>query len=292
MATEKSLIVEISEVVLPVLRAGRYKLCIAKQLGDEDFNVIWQSIDNLFQFNEFRWQDSFQVFGQERFSPGAPTTTGPFFVDNRFGLICIGVNAMINGEYKPFYVATSQAILGRITLEPQETIKVFFNRVLTTSCMFNEVSGEFIDITLDYRKVDDHHIVYTDSMHWEEVLVSKRGTLKGEADADKHEEGAQLQVSPGPVKQTLIRYVVTFQPTIQPAIRMCSVLSAYLAQKFADLQPESFIWAADGGYVSFSRQRSIADPDLDAIKQALRDARDFKGNILLANETFSMTIAG
>eukprot|EP00898_Chlorokybus_atmophyticus_P007336 jgi/Chlat1/7603/Chrsp64S07095 len=337
----KSLTVAISDKMLDTLKDGGYRLCIAKKLGDKDFNVIWLGMDDLLNSNLFEWQDSFQVFGQESFTSGAlvrattdvqdiqpgmtcvltkdgnlmpqsgtPASTGPFYVDNQKGLICAGVNAMVNDEYKPFYVAKSPAILGRITLEPKETIMAFFDQVLTTSCMFEEVSGNYI--TLDYSEVGDYNVTYTDTMQWVisdpksgkllQILPTKRRTAFGEMDADEYAKMAVVAAGPhGPLNQQVdpasigvLVAVVQFTFPIQPVIR--AALSAYVARKVLAVNAETMTWSDDGRTMSFTVAVVREDPHA-AVEQALKDAQQnvtfgMKPNStkLPANTKFSVTV--
>ncbi|TFK34286.1 hypothetical protein BDQ12DRAFT_727063 [Crucibulum laeve] len=61
---------------------------------------------------------------------GAAQSTGHFSVINNYGKINIGVNARLSGEDLPVFV-TPLPIIGTTTLEPVDTIILWFSRMQT-----------------------------------------------------------------------------------------------------------------------------------------------------------------
>ena len=182
-ATEKTVNVEIASEDLTTLKDAGYKLCFAKKVGDNDFNVVWQSYDKYLGNNSFMWTPQYQLFGSNTFKDnitvkastntvtiglgetsildnagnlGQPKTGGPstaITMDNEYGTIHPGVNQLstgIDGKQisSPIYVATDPIVLGNTALTPVELVLVWFEQNVQTSTMFSTSRSNSIQIDL------------------------------------------------------------------------------------------------------------------------------------------------
>lgn len=182
-AVEKMVNVEIAEKDFATLKESGYKLCFAKKVGDNDFNVVWQSYNDYLASNEFSWTPQYQLFGTNKFNAGVkvkastnriniglgesstlnpsgwlqpPVTGGPttcFTMINEYGPIHPGVNQLctgLGGEQisSPIYVAPSQAVEGEVKLTPVEKVLVWFEQNIETSTMFSGSRSLSIEIDL------------------------------------------------------------------------------------------------------------------------------------------------
>ncbi|KAI0373502.1 hypothetical protein BV20DRAFT_740402 [Pilatotrama ljubarskyi] len=184
---EYNLNVTIDSNILPTLVDAHYKLCIAKKVNGA-YTVVWQGNNVLFS-NDFTWTANYQVFGTNKFTAGAlvqartesqtiysgqtalldkygimrPATggkdsSGKFAVQNEYGLINIGVNSLVNGEYTPSYVSPNPLVTGRTALQPIETVLVWFDTSVTTGTMMLHASSDAIEI--DFTSVPTHKLAY------------------------------------------------------------------------------------------------------------------------------------
>src|SRR3990167_2259821 len=182
-ATQKSVTIEIAADDLTLLKQSGYKLCFAKKVGNEAYNVVWQSYDKYLSNNGFSWTPQYQLFGSNTFqadvtvkvstnivtiglgqqsilSPegllGQAVTGGPdisITLDNEYGPIPPGINQLsvgIDGTQvsTPIYVATNQVVTGNIVLTPVEAILVWFEQNVQTSTMFSTSRSKAIEIDL------------------------------------------------------------------------------------------------------------------------------------------------
>eukprot|EP00898_Chlorokybus_atmophyticus_P007329 jgi/Chlat1/7598/Chrsp64S07093 len=186
---------------------------------------------------------------------------GLFYVDN---LTCIGVNAMVNNEYRPFYVLKNPANVGRIMLEPQE--------IMMTS---------------------SHLVAYTDAMRWTiidskpdkllQILPPKCShSLMGEVDVDKLAEMALAPVA-GPCRLGLVKMGDEF-----PEFLM-----------FSDLPIESIEFNPSSTTLKLQRKKDYkkafagGDGDEKAeVEKALQDAKNPANQTTgLQNENFTMKVS-
>lgn len=182
-ATNKSVVIQIAPEDLAVLKQSQYKLCFAKKVGNNDYNVVWQSYGAFLANNKFTWTPQYQLFGANSFNAGitvdastnvvtiglgetavldsngtlgAPSTGGPstaFTLDNEFGDIHPGVNQLstgIDGKAisTPIYVATNPVVTGLVELAPVEKVLVWFEQNVQTSTMFSTSRSKAIEIDL------------------------------------------------------------------------------------------------------------------------------------------------
>jgi len=152
------------------LKAGGYKLCICKRVGDKAYNVVWLSGKDFKAKNHFVWTESYAVFGSEDFKDGALAHTSTAVQNIKFGQTCLltknGVLEPPTGAVKPtghffvdndcltdMHIGVSQAIgndtskktpifmtdvftKGLTDLEPRVQLLVFFDKELETQMMF------------------------------------------------------------------------------------------------------------------------------------------------------------
>jgi len=174
-----SLTVTLDPKVEKKLKAGGYKLCVCKRVGDEAYNVVWSGKE--FQnSNFFVWTESYAVFGSEDFEDGALAHTSTAVQNIKFGQTCAltknGILEPPTGAVKPtghFYVdndcladmhiGVSQAlgndpnkktpifltdvvVKGITDLEPRVQLLVFFDKKLETQMMFARAVTRTTDI--------------------------------------------------------------------------------------------------------------------------------------------------
>ncbi|KAI0816040.1 hypothetical protein BC628DRAFT_1506875 [Trametes gibbosa] len=144
---------------------------------------------NVLPNNEFSWSSKYQVFGSVAFKSGAlvrATTniqnissgqvavldgfgimnpasgssddSGTFTVQNNYGLINVGLNSYVNGAYAPSYVSASPVVAGPTTLQPIETVMVWFDTNVTTGTMILNASSQAIEV--DFTSIPTHTLLY------------------------------------------------------------------------------------------------------------------------------------
>ncbi|MGY2340456.1 hypothetical protein ACW9HW_14645 [Pseudomonas sp. SDO5532_S415] len=184
-ATQKVVTIEIASADLTLLKQNKYKLCFAKKVGTEDYNVVWQSYDAYLSNNQFSWTPQYQLFASNVFKDnvqvnvstnivniglgqtsildsagllGSATTGGPsdsFTFVNNYAPIHPGVNQLSTGidgnqVSTPIYVAINQVVTGNTVLTPVETILVWFEQNVQTSTMFSTSRSKSIEIDLTF----------------------------------------------------------------------------------------------------------------------------------------------
>ncbi len=182
-ATQKLVTIEIGLDDLKNLKASNYKLCFAKKIGDEDYNVVWQAYTEYLSNNSFSWTPQYQLFGSNTFQAdltvrvstnivsmglgetsildsagilGAPSTGGPatsLNLDNQYGSIHPGVNQLSTGidgrtVSTPIYVAVSPIVKGQTGLTPIEKVMVWFEQHVETSTMFSTSRSMAVEIDM------------------------------------------------------------------------------------------------------------------------------------------------
>lgn len=184
-ATQKTVTIEIAAGDLTQLKKSGYKLCFAKKVGTEDYNVVWQSYDKYLSNNEFSWTPQYQLFASNVFKEnvqvnvstnivniglgqtsiladsgllGQAVTGGPnvsFTLVNNYAPIHPGVNQLSTGidgnqVSTPIYVAVNEVVTGNTVLTPVETILVWFEQNVQTSTMFSTSRSKAIEIELTF----------------------------------------------------------------------------------------------------------------------------------------------
>lgn len=168
---------------LTTLKKAGYRLCFAKKVGDNAYNVVWQSYDLYLHINEFSWVPMYQLFGTNRFEDDVtvqattntvdiglgemsvlnaegilepPITGGPqisITMDNMYGPIHPGINQLSTGldgstVSTPIYVSEHQVVPGEIVLTPVEKVLVWFEQNIQTSTMFSDARSNSVEIDL------------------------------------------------------------------------------------------------------------------------------------------------
>jgi hypothetical protein len=180
---QKKVTITIALNDLENLKKAGYKLCFAKKVGNNDYNVVWHSYLTYLHNNTFSWTPQYALFGSNFFKnniqlivstntvpigPGEtsilnqygvlkkPTTGGThkgFTMDNRYGRIHPGVRQLsmgIDGETvsKPIYVSENPIVKGKTVLEPVDRILVWFEQNIETGTMFNTSRSRQVEIDL------------------------------------------------------------------------------------------------------------------------------------------------
>lgn len=182
-ASTKKVNIEIATSDLEVLKGSKYKLCFAKKVGDDDYNVVWQSYLDYLPANQFSWTPQYQLFGSNRFAENVEvlvstnlvtiglgeesvlnsagvledprTGGGPTAITmiNEYGTIHPGLAQLSTGVdgkqvSTPIYVAPDPAVRGEIALTPVEKVLVWFEQEIETSTMFSTARSMSIEIDM------------------------------------------------------------------------------------------------------------------------------------------------
>lgn len=182
-ATRKSVKIQIAPADLETLKKAKYKLCFAKKVGDNDYNVVWQAYGKYVFTSNFSWVPQYQLFGANSFSSSvqvdvttnmvdiglgetsilnevgtleAPRTAGKSTVItmvNNYDSIHPGINQIstdVDGKLvsTPIYVATNEVVKGSVELEPVEKVLVWFEQEIQTSTMFSSSRSRSVEIDL------------------------------------------------------------------------------------------------------------------------------------------------
>ncbi len=198
LAMTKTVMIDVSDSMLSLLKNSNYKICIAKYIaGDSKVRLIWYSDSNFYPENTFSWTPEYSIFYTNNFTPftsvnpcctpaaislGQQVTLDKFgrlsnavtggkknklCLDNQFGLIypglCqsrTGINGLISSE--PFYVMSLPVMAGLISLQPLDIIKVWFeiDKLDNTKGI-----ARTLDIDLDLSLKDQTHILF-DNQTW------------------------------------------------------------------------------------------------------------------------------
>lgn len=183
-ATQKSVKIQIASADLTRLKQSGYKLCFAKKLDNEDYDVVWQSYTNYLSNNTFSWTPQYQLFGASVFQAnltvdistnlvqiglgqqsildnsgllGPAATGGPansINLANNYGPIYPGICQLSTGidgrqVSTPIYVAPAQVVQGLTALTPTDTLLVWFEQNVQTGTMFNSSRSQSIEIDMN-----------------------------------------------------------------------------------------------------------------------------------------------
>ena len=201
LASQKQVTIEIAEEDFESLKASNYRLCFAKKVGNEYYNVVWQAYKEYLETNEFSWTPIYQLFGSNLFQDNItvkvstkpvdiglgettilnengrllpPTTGGPptsLNLDNQYGSIHPGVNQLstgIDGDEvsTPIYVSPAAIVKGETYLTPVEKVLVWFEQKIETSTMFS--SSRSLAVEIDLTKVNKATRLYT-NQQWTKI---------------------------------------------------------------------------------------------------------------------------
>jgi hypothetical protein len=182
-SVKKIVNIQINLEDLDNLKKSKYKLCFAKKVGDNDYNVVWQSSDKYLANNTFKWTPQYSLFGSNHFAAnvavdvstnvvpiqlgetsilnssgvlGNPKTHGPdtgFTLQNNYESIHPGVNQLSidiegNTSSTPIYVSEDPVVMGPTLLTPVEMVLVWFEQNIETSTMFSDSRSNSVEIDL------------------------------------------------------------------------------------------------------------------------------------------------
>jgi len=182
-ASSKVVNVKVASEDLAELKSANYKMCFAKKVGDNEYNVVWQSYHDYLTNGSFSWTPQFQMFGSNSFVSNVqvqmstdpqviglgetcildangilqPATTGgpdtALTMNNEYGSIHPGVNQISVGvtgkqESTPIYVSEQPIVKGDTTLTPVEKVLVWFEQNIETSTMFSDSRSKAIEVDL------------------------------------------------------------------------------------------------------------------------------------------------
>lgn len=171
-ATTKIIHVQLADDDLESLKDSKYKLCFAKKIADQDYNVVWQSSDKYTSTTTFSWVPMYELFGTNTFNDsltvvadtkhvsiglGQTSTLDPagllqdavsggpdisVTMVNNYGDIHPGLTqiASLGGGKKvsqPFYVAPLPIKQGSVALTPVDSVLIWFEQNIQTSTMFS-----------------------------------------------------------------------------------------------------------------------------------------------------------
>jgi len=194
-AVQKVVNVKVDQKDLAVLKSANYRMCFAKKVGSNAFNVVWQSYHDYLTNGSFSWTPQFQLFGSNSFVSNvkvkmstdsqviglgetcildkngvlqAPTTGGSLTsltMKNEYGSIHPGVNQIsigITGQQvaTPIYVSEEPIVMGDTALTPVEKVLVWFEQNIETSTMFSDSRSKSIE--LDLTTINEKSILYKD----------------------------------------------------------------------------------------------------------------------------------
>lgn len=185
-ATLKKVTVQIDPEDLTALKENGFRLCFAKKVGDNDYNVVWQSYKDFNMNNEFSWQPMYQMFITNTFKSGVTVKVrsntvsiglGECTTVNDVGLLSkpisggdksalnlendyqkthVGVSQQaidLNGNLvsNPIYVSEEEFMKGSAEFKPVEKVMIWFEKNVETSTMFADMRSNSyeVDLTLE-----------------------------------------------------------------------------------------------------------------------------------------------
>jgi hypothetical protein len=183
-ATEKSVKIQIASSDLTQLKQNGYSLCFAKKVGNDSYNVIWQSYTGFLSNNTFKWSPQYQVFGSNLFQAGqevdistnlitigtgqqaiidqsgviGPASTGgpenTITLVNQYGSIYPGLTQLstgIDGRMisTAVFLSPTQAIQGVTQMTPTDVLLVWFQQNVQTGTLFSGSRSNAVEIDLN-----------------------------------------------------------------------------------------------------------------------------------------------
>lgn len=194
-ATLKQVKVKISTDDLRALKDNGYRMCFAKKVGSESYNVVWQSYKNFSENNEFSWTPQYQAFRTDTFMAGVQVKTssnpvniglGELTTIDQYGILSDPVTGgdataiNVNNQYQathlgvcqlstgidgktistPIYVSEKKCMLGSAKLMPIEKVLVWFEQEAETGTMFTNMRSMAIEVDLTQK--NEINIKYED----------------------------------------------------------------------------------------------------------------------------------
>lgn len=185
-ATLKQVNVKISADDLRALKDSGYRMCFAKKVGSESYNVVWQSYKEFSENNKFSWTPQYQAFRTDTFMAGVKVETssdpvniglGEVTTIDEYGILSDPVTGgdttaiNVNNQYQathlgvcqlstgidgktistPIYVSENQCMLGSAKLKPIEKVLVWFEQEAETGTMFTDMKSTAIEVNLTQK---------------------------------------------------------------------------------------------------------------------------------------------
>ncbi len=165
------------------LKDNGYRMCFAKKVGTENYNVIWQSYEDFSEFNAFSWTPKYQIFRTDTFQAGVTVETssmpqdiglGEITIIDKYGILSSPVTGgdstaiNVDNEYKathvgisqlstgldgkmvstPIYVSENECMIGTAKFKPVEKVLIWFESNAQTSTMFTDMKTNSIEVDL------------------------------------------------------------------------------------------------------------------------------------------------
>lgn len=179
----KTVIIKIADEDLENLKKNDYKLCFAKKISEEDYNVVWQSYTEYLSTNTFSWTPQYQLFGTNLYKENITVQVSTNIVNiglgeestldevghlgsvesggadlaitmiNDYGTIHPGLNQISTGidgtqVQSPIYVAENASVEGSVSMTPVEKVLVWFEQDIATATMFSTARSLSVEIDL------------------------------------------------------------------------------------------------------------------------------------------------
>lgn len=185
-ATLKKVTVQIDPEDLTALKENGFRLCFAKKVGDNDYNVVWQSYKDFNVYNEFSWQPMYQMFITNTFEKGITVKVSSNTVSiglgecttvDKVGLLSKPISGgdksalNLENDYQethvgisqqainlkgvmvsnPIYVSEEEFMKGSAEFKPVEKVLIWFEKNVETSTMFADMRSNSyeVDLTLE-----------------------------------------------------------------------------------------------------------------------------------------------
>lgn len=196
---KKSVCVQIHKAMVRELKDSEYKMCLAKKVENEDYNVIWYATAEFMENNIFSWFSIYQLFATKSVQESVqvkvacnpvklnwgekvildkygilsePATGGDstaLNLDNQMGMIHPGINQInsgINGEMisTPIYVSKNAVRMGVCSLKPKEQVSIWFQKNAEDGMMFHSERDGTMEV--DLTKKDSETILYDENGEW------------------------------------------------------------------------------------------------------------------------------
>ncbi len=190
----KMVTVKIATDDLVRMKAGNYKLCIAKKVGDS-LDFVWDSSLAYMSTSVFSWTPQYKLFGTRSFSTHPQSTTNMescglgmnctlneygilepeasggsatgLTLVNNYGPIHAGIRQLSTGldgktEYRYVYVSKNETPLGATAIiTPEEVVRIWFQQDTGSEIMKTSVTSEAVE--LDLTDINELSCLYKDS---------------------------------------------------------------------------------------------------------------------------------
>lgn len=199
-AATKSVHIALDKETLRTLKESGYKLCFAKKVGDNDYDVVWQSSDKYLENTTFSWMPAYQIFATNSFTESVKVKANTGFVSvglnetvtmdqygimsdpvsggsptaitlvNNYGSIHPGISQLCRNDDNqlisaPIYVAQKSMLPGTVALTPVEKVLVWFEQNIETGTMFSTARTGAMEVDLTDK--NDASLKYDPTNGWE-----------------------------------------------------------------------------------------------------------------------------